>query len=254
MNDRPILIDYSSLRVHRPLSRRLTGRSGYRPVVLLVAFASFISMALLPLPHSLIGLIEEVNPLGYNMMEANSETIVESVNRHFSPEAFGTQQGDSIRSTEGLKTSSEIARRAMIMIGILLVAVLLWATEALPIGGTVVLVAVLMHVFNVRSPQVIPKAFMNDAVLFIVGILAIAVGFSKTGLDKRIGFLLLSRIRRTWSFAFVFFPLLAICAGFLSEHALVALLVPVMLGIYKATCAANGVRQDRMLAPGTLSW
>ena len=192
--------------------------------------------------------MEEVNPRGYNLMEADSETIVESVNRHFSPEAFATRQGDPRRSTEGMKSSSQIARRAMIMIGIFLVAVLLWATEALPMGGTVILVAVLMYVFNVLSPQEIPKAFMNDAVLFILGILAVAVGVSKTGLDKRIGFLLLSRIKSAGAFAFVFFPLLAVSASFLSEHALVALLIPVLMGIYKATCAANGVKQDRTLA------
>ena len=195
LTDRPVLIDYSSLRVHRPISKRLAGRAGQRPIVLLVASALFLSMALLPLPRSLVGLEEEANPLGYKMMEADSETIVESVNRHFSPEALGTGQGDSIRSAEGLKTSNEIARRAMIMVGILLVAVLLWATEALPIGGTAVLVAVMMYVFNVLSPQEIPKAFMNDSVLFIMGILVVAVGVSKTGLDKRIGFLLLSRIK-----------------------------------------------------------
>ena len=248
LTDRPVLIDYSSLRVHRPISKRLAGRAGQRPIVLLVASVLFLSMALLPLPRSLVGLVEEVNPLGYKMMEADSETIVESVNRHFSPEAFGTGQGDSIRFTQGLKSSSEIARRAMIMIGILLVAVLLWATEALPIGGTAVLVAVLMYVFNVLSPQEIPKAFMNDSVLFIMGILAVAVGVSKTGLDKRIGFLLLSRIRSAGAFAFIFIPLLAVSAAFLSAHALVALLVPVLMGVYKATCAANGVKQDRTLA------
>ena len=37
-------------------------------------------------------------------------------------------------------------------------------------------------------------------------------------------------------------------AAFLSAHALVALLVPVLMGVYKATCAANGVKQDRTLA------
>ena len=89
---------------------------------------------------------------------------------------------------------------------------------------------------------------MQDAVFFILGILAVAVGVSKTGLDKRIGLLLLSRINSGASLAFIFFPTFAICSAFLSAHALVALLVPVMMGIYKATCAAHGVKRDRMLA------
>ena len=248
LTDRPILIDYSGLLVHRPFSRRLTGRAGRRPALLLVALGLFLSMALLPIPRGLADLVEEVNPLGYNIMEANSSTIVESVNRHFSPRAFDSPEGQDRAASSHLESSEQVARRAMIMVGILLVAALLWATAALPIAGTVVLVAVLMHAFGVLSTQALPKAFMSDAVLFIAGILAIAVGVSKTGLDKRIGFLLLSRVRSTWSFAFVFFPLLAMSASFISEHALVALLIPVMLGIYKATCTANGIRQDRVLA------
>ena len=110
------------------------------------------------------------------------------------------------------------------------------------------LVPVLMFTFGVMTPSEIPKAFANDAVFFILGILAVAVGVSKTGLDKRIGLLLLSGIKSTRALAFVFFPIVAVTAGFVSAHALVALLVPVTMGVYKATCAAQGVKQGRVLA------
>ena len=73
-------------------------------------------------------------------------------------------------------------------------------------------------------------------------------GVAKTGLDKRIGLILLSRIKSTKAFAFIFLPLLAMSASFLSEHALVALLVPVLMGIYKVTCKMHGVEKDRALA------
>jgi sodium-dependent dicarboxylate transporter 2/3/5 len=94
----------------------------------------------------------------------------------------------------------------------------------------------------------ISRAYMTDAVFFIFGILAVAVGVAKTGLDKRIGLILLSRIKSAKSFVFVFFPLLAISAAFLSEHALVALLIPVRMGIYKVTCKMHGVKKDNALA------
>ena len=58
----------------------------------------------------------------------------------------------------------------------------------------------------------------------------------------------MSRIKSAGSFAFIFFPVLAVCSAFLSAHALVALLVPVMLGVYKATCLSHGVERDRVLA------
>jgi len=134
------------------------------------------------------------------------------------------------------------------MVGILVVAAILWGTEALPIGGTVSLVAVLMLMFGVLSPNEIAKAFLNDAVFFILGLLAVAVGVSKTRLDKRIGLLLLSRIRSPGSFALIFLPVLSISSAFLSAHALVALLVPVIMGVYKASCIRNGVEKDKALA------
>jgi sodium-dependent dicarboxylate transporter 2/3/5 len=129
-----------------------------------------------------------------------------------------------------------------------LVAAFLWGTEALPLGATDVLVAVVLYLFAVLPIDEIAKAYMQDAVFFIFGILAVAVGVSKTGLDKRIGLILLSRIRSPKAFAFIFYPSISIAAGFLSEHALVALLVPVLMGVYKVTCRMYGVEKDRALA------
>ena len=110
------------------------------------------------------------------------------------------------------------------------------------------MVAVLMFTFRILSPNEIAKAFMNDTVFFILGILVVAVGVHKTGLDKRIGLLLLSQIKSAGSFALIFFPILAVTSGFLSAHALVAFLVPVMMGVYKATCSMYDVKHDRVLA------
>ena len=112
---------------------------------------------------------------------------------------------------------------------LIIVAAILWGSEGLPIGGTVTLVAVLMLTFGVMSPNEIAKAFLNDAVFFILGLLIVAVGVSKTRLDKRIGLLMLSRINSAGSFALIFLPILTISSAFLSAHALVALLVPVMM-------------------------
>ena len=247
---RPILVDYSGLKIRKTASEYLNGQSGYRPIVLLIAAVFFLSMLLLPLPGSLIRLVEQDNPQGYTMMAANTETIVDSVNQRKNPRGYEAlrQNGENARARGNMDTSEDVARLAMIMLAILIVAALLWGTEALPIAGTVSLVAVLMLTFGVLSPNEIAKAFMNDAVIFILGILAVAVGVSKTGLDKRIGLLLLSQIKSAWSFAFIFCPILALSSAFLSAHALVALLVPVMMGVYKATCQAHGVERDRALA------
>ena len=246
---RPFLVDYGGLEVRKSIWSLLAGQAGYRPAVLLVAALLLVAAVLMPVPRTLTGLLEEPNPPGYDMAGAGTETIVDSVNYHDNPEAFGAwRRTGRSESAAGLDSTSAVARRAMVMVGILLVAAVLWGTEALPIGGTVALVAVMMLAFGVLPANEVAGAFMSDAVFFILGILAVAVGVSKTGLDKRIGLLLLSRVRSAGSFAFVFFPVLAISAAFLSAHALVAILVPVMMGVYKATCAASGLKRDRVLA------
>ena len=248
LTPRPVLVDYGDLKVRKTAWKVLSGQAGYRPIALIIAAFALVIVALVPVPGSLIDLVQEVDPQGYDMMEAGTRRIVDSVNAHDSPEAFEASRRGSEDAASALSSSREVGRRAIIMLGILLVAALLWGSEALPIGGTVTLVAALMLGFGILPPDELAKAFMNDAVFFILGILAVAVGVAKTGLDKRIGLLLLSRIRSTAAIAFIFFPVLAISAAFLSEHALVALLIPVMMGVYKATCAAHGVEKDRALA------
>ena len=137
---------------------------------------------------------------------------------------------------------------AKITLAIFALAVFLWGTEALPLGATDLLVAVLLYLFAILPINDISRAYMYDAVFFIFGILVVAVGVAKTGLDKRIGLLLLSRIKSAKAFAFIFMPMLAISASFLSEHALVALLIPVLMGVYKVTCKMYGVEKDQALA------
>ncbi|MCH8205877.1 MAG: anion permease [Chloroflexi bacterium] len=246
---RPLLVDYSGLGVHKPLSDRLVGRPGYRPFLLVVVAALFIGVALLPVPGSLVDMMSVVNPPGYRLAPG-TKTIVDSVNYSSGSEAFEAVEEDGRPAVDAqdLASAEQVARRAMIMLGILFAAAMLWGTEALPIGGTVIVVAVLMFLFGVLPTDEVPNAFVNDAVFFIIGILAVAVGVSKTGLDRRIGLILLSHIKSASAFAFIFFPILAVLAGFLSEHALVAFLVPVMMGIYRTTCDVNGVKQDRVLA------
>jgi len=161
--------------------------------------------------------------------------------------AKGTSGGHHGKA-KPLLGEEEVARLAKLMVALLLFAAFLWGTEALPIGATDLMVAVIMYLFAVLPIDEIARAYMQDAVFFIFGILAVAVGVSKTGLDKRIGLILLSRIKSAKAFAFIFYPSIAVCASFLSEHALVALLIPVLMGVYKVTCRMYGVEKDRALA------
>lgn len=242
------------------------GVPGFKPILLIIAVGLFVLGILLPPPQALLDMVSQKNPPGYKL-DRGTETITETVNRKLRPEAFKAHQaakeGKGVEkekpqvamAEEGaheeekpLLSADQVARMAKLMVLLLLFCAFLWGTEALPLGATDLLVAVIMYVFAILPIDEIARAFMQDAVFFIFGILAVAVGVSKTGLDKRIGLILLSRIKSPKAFAFIFYPAISISASFLSEHALVALLIPVLMGVYKVTCRMYGVEKDRALA------
>ncbi len=236
------------------------GGPGYKPIIVLIVGALFTCFTILPPPQGLIDLVTREGPPGYSL-DKGCTNIVETVNKKLRPEAFKAYQnekqgithaeaakGHSAHEPKPLLTPYEVARLAKIMVLILFTAAALWGLEALPLGATDLLVGVFLYLFAILPLEEISKAYMKDAVFFIFGILAVAVGVGKTGLDKRIGLLLLSRVKSAKAFAFMFLPMLAMSAAFLSEHALVALLVPVLMGVYKVTCKMYGVEKDRALA------
>ena len=221
-------------------------KPGYKPVLLLIAAIVFTGIVVMPTPQGMVDLVSKDAPPGYKLGKG-CKTITETVNKKLNPKAFNALKGEG-KGSKSLFSNEQTAQMAKIMVAILLMAAFLWGTEALPLGATDVMVGVMLYLFCILPINEISKAYMKDAVFFIFGILAVSVGVSKTGLDKRIGLILLSRIKSARSFAFVFLPMLAICAGFLSEHALVALLIPVLMGVYKVSCRMYGVEKDRALA------
>ena len=225
-------------------------KPGYKPILMLIAAVVFVGVIMIPPPESMINLVSKVNPSGYQLgRECN--TIADTINQKLHPkdfEAAKAKDQKGLPDHSPLLTDRQAAQLAKTMLAIFFLAVFFWATEALPLGATDLLVAVLLYIFCILPVNEISKAYMKDAVFFIFGILAVAVGVAKTGLDKRIGLILLSRIKSAKAFAFIFLPLLAVSASFLSEHALVALLIPVLMGVYKVTCRMYGVEKDRALA------
>lgn len=153
-----------------------------------------------------------------------------------------TADGKTVKTPLGLDS---VAFRAKVMVGVLVIAALFWATGAIPIGVTALLVGVLMYFFGVLPPGGVAKAYAKDSVIFIMGVLALAAALTKTGLDRRIGILLLGTSTNIRRFSLIFAPLLAVTAGFLSEHALVAFIGPILMLVYMAAIRTAGIKQDR---------
>ncbi|AGL03007.1 SLC13 family permease [Desulfoscipio gibsoniae] len=209
------------------------GIPGNKPLICLLLLAFFLTMVLIPVPESMIGLMTEETPLG-SKLESGTTTYVDSYNKY-------------VKSEDAL-TAEQVGQRAKITVGLLLSVALLWGTEAIPLGATNFLVAVILYIFMILPIDRISQAYMKDAVFFIGGVLCVAAGVSISGLDKRIGYLLLGRIGGLKSFCFIFFPLLAVLAGFFSEHALVAIMCPILLVVYMQACKKAGVKFDKKLA------
>ena len=148
-------------------------RPGFKPCILLLGAVITVFTALSPIPKGLMTLVSERTPGGYGLAPGCS-TIMETVNQRLSPTV----------SAGGISPSmarEKVARHAMVMVGILTVAVLFWGTEAISMGGTDLLVVVLMYVFCILPPNDIARAFLKDEVFFILGVLAVAVGGFKNG-------------------------------------------------------------------------
>ncbi len=222
----------------------LLGVEGMRPGFIILGAILFMIMFLMPAPDRLRLLLttEKGGPQGeliqgyaaYRNLQPG-QTVVD----HYNKVARLNLQGNAL--------TEATLQRAKVMVGVLIVAALFWATGALPIGITALLVAVLMYWFGVLRPNDVAKAFATDAVVFIFGVLAMANAIGKTGLDRRIGLVLLTPSTSLLRMCLIFAPMVAVSASFLSEHALIAFIAPVFMMVYMGVIKAGNIQKDKAL-------
>ncbi|MFC1556500.1 SLC13 family permease [candidate division KSB1 bacterium] len=233
----------------------LAGAHNSRPGFILLGIFLFALLLALPVPDTLLeilsekktGQIEDMN-MGYadyaNIQ--TGDTVADYYSAHYKMQKHVSTAEGSIE-TRSLNPQ-EVGFRAKVMLGVLIVAALFWATGAVPVGITALLVGVIMYFFSVLRPDDIAQAYAKDAVIFIFGVLAMAAAISKTGFDRRIGLLLLGPSMSISRHLFIFLPLLAMACSFLSEHALVAFLMPVMIIVYVTAVKSGSSKTGKKLA------
>jgi sodium-dependent dicarboxylate transporter 2/3/5 len=133
------------------------------------------------------------------------------------------------------------------MLALILLSALFWASGAVPMAVAALGVGLVMYLFGIFEPDDIARAFAKDAVIFIFGVLAMAKAITKTGLDRRIGLLLLAPARNLTLLLLVFLPLMSVTCSFLSEHALVAFAMPIFVMVYTSAIRGAGIKCDRAL-------
>ncbi|MFC1849332.1 SLC13 family permease [candidate division CSSED10-310 bacterium] len=233
----------------------LMGAHNSRPGFIILGLLLFLTILFVPGPARLLFLLTTPKTghfneaiIGYS--DYRKMTTGQTISEYYSLKAglynkVQTQDGKVKKVT--LKPV-QVAFRARVMIGVLLVAVLFWATGAIPVGITALLVGVCMYFFGIMPPNLVAQAYAKDAVIFIFGVLAISSAIMKTGLDKRIGMLLLGFSTSLKRFVFIFAPLLAVTASFISEHALIAFIVPILIVSYGGVLRAANLKSDKNLA------
>jgi sodium-dependent dicarboxylate transporter 2/3/5 len=227
----------------------LRGTHNFRPGVLILGAVLFGILILTPAPPGLLRLLSTPCQAG----ALPDPTAGYAEHRKLRPgqtvgEYYLHHAGFEVAAPGDERDAVRAARQAKVMVGVLLVAALFWATGALPVGFTALLVGVLMIIFRVLQPDQVAAAYAKDAVFFIAGVLALSAGIARTGLDRRIGLLLLWTSRSPGAFLFLFLPLLAVTAAFLSEHALVAFITPILMMVYVTSIRQSGLTRDRSLA------
>ena len=234
------------------LKEWLIGVQNARPGIIILGILLFLGVVFMPTPRMMETFLtlEKTGKTGEDIAgysEYRKMKVGETISDYYSAKAklytkTKTGDGETIKTPYGIH---KITFRAKVMIGVLVIAALFWATGAIPIGITALLVGVLMYFFGVLPPSQVAKAYAKDSVIFIFGVLAFAAAIGKTGLDRRIGILLLGTSTSLRRFALIFAPLLSVTAAFLSEHALVAFIAPILMLAYMGTIKSAGIKQDK---------
>ena len=233
----------------------LIGSHNSRPGVILLGALLFLGIVLAPAPQRLLTLLGSpkagtISDINHGYADYRSLSPGQNIADFY---GHKYKVGDEVASADGpgkgyTLTPAQAAFRAQAMLATLLVAALFWATGAVPVGITALLVGVGMYFLGVLRPDEVAAAYAKDAVIFIFGVLAIAQAMTKTGLDRRIGVLLLGPVKSLRMVLFLFLPMFAVACSFISEHALVAFLMPLFMMVYASSLRRSRVSEDRALA------
>ncbi|MDN5345370.1 MAG: solute carrier family 13 (sodium-dependent dicarboxylate transporter), er 2/3/5 [Clostridia bacterium] len=132
--------------------------------------------------------------------------------------------------------------QAMRTLGVMATTVFWWLTETLPIPVTALMVPVMLHLTGVLSlEKSIGQSFGDSFVPFLIGVLALSVAFTMSGLGKRITYLLLAlsgtRVSRVIG---IYFLVSFVISMFVTDVAVVAMMLPIVVGLLQSVEAKPG--------------
>lgn len=135
--------------------------------------------------------------------------------------------------------TADAAKKTMAVLGIIPMAVIFFATEAIPIGLTGILMPVLAYFLHLLPRSMIGKTFAGDAPMFLLGVLAMGVAVVDVELHKRLASWLLGWTKGFYIPIFVLCLSMSIIGSFISAHAMCAFMTPVMAAVYFGAVSAK---------------
>jgi len=131
-----------------------------------------------------------------------------------------------------LPTPSGLGREGMIMLGILIMAAILWLTEAIPMAATGLLIILLQPLLGVEEAGKVFSNFGNRAVFFILASFMIAAAMEKYGLHRRVAVKFLSIFGNSpKTFIFGVMVTGSLLSFIMLSHGVAALLLPILLNV-----------------------
>src|SRR5258705_9588527 len=120
-----------------------------------------------------------------------------------------------------------------ICLAIMAFAVTLWVTEALPFAATSLLVVLLIPAFGVADFRTVVRGSFGDPVIvFFIGVLILAAGFTRSGLGTRLTYLVLLRVgTRTDRVVLGFLVVGTLISMWITDIAVAAMLLPLGVGL-----------------------
>jgi sodium-dependent dicarboxylate transporter 2/3/5 len=141
-----------------------------------------------------------------------------------------------------------LTREGMNAIAIFVLCVIFWVSNAIPLMITSLLAIILLPLLGVLDAKLAYSFFGNQAVFFILGAFMLASAMMQSGLSTRIALLVLRWFDKKQSTLLLgVFLLPAALSYVMSEHAVAAMMLPIVLEIAAALGLQPGSRYGKTL-------
>ena len=135
-----------------------------------------------------------------------------------------------------LPQPTELSQKGFTSIVILITTLILIIKEPIPLPAIAIYILLAQIYGGVDSADGIAKAFMNDAVFFIMGSLMLAVVIIRQGWDSRIALGILKLTgNKTSNIVFGFLSISAVLSSFIGEHTVAAIMLPIGMTLIRFT-------------------